>query len=149
MLQLVEWTKLKFRLHVKQNEIPYFREREVWWASLGMNVGHEQDGKNANFERPVLVVRKFGEHTLLVVLMTSQPKDVWYHHKVMYEEKEYAVILSQVRTISSKRLIRKVRTISVGDFESVKERLCHLIKNDLPPFKAGVSEPEGHSIRSY
>lgn len=26
----------------------FFHEREIWWTSLGLNLGHEQDGKNNN-----------------------------------------------------------------------------------------------------
>jgi hypothetical protein len=31
----------------------YFREKEIWWACLGANIGFEQNGKNENFERPI------------------------------------------------------------------------------------------------
>ena len=51
------WTKLKIRLHVSEDEPVYFREKEIWWASLGANIGYEQDGKNDNFERPVLILK--------------------------------------------------------------------------------------------
>ncbi len=37
----------------------YFHEREVWWCGIGINIGVEIDGKNSDFERPVLVVKKF------------------------------------------------------------------------------------------
>ena len=36
---------------------PTIRQREIWWCSIGVNVGVEQDGKNSLYERPVLVVR--------------------------------------------------------------------------------------------
>jgi hypothetical protein len=39
----------KFRVH----------EREIWWCSMGVNIGDEEDGKNELFERPVLILRKF------------------------------------------------------------------------------------------
>ncbi len=57
LVQFVEWTKLKVRIHIKENSALYFHEREVWWASLGKNIGFEQDGKNKMFERPVLVLK--------------------------------------------------------------------------------------------
>jgi hypothetical protein len=43
----------------KLNEIEfnsYAHERDVWWCSLGVNVGVEADGKHGNFERPVHLV---------------------------------------------------------------------------------------------
>ncbi len=62
--QFISWTKIKIRLFLKPNKHEiYFNEREIWWAHLGVNVGYEQDGKNDNFERPVLIIKKFGKHT--------------------------------------------------------------------------------------
>lgn len=34
---------------IDQKEISnqmFFNEREIWWGSLGVNIGYEQDGKN-------------------------------------------------------------------------------------------------------
>ena len=41
-----KWNELKKKLH--NSEKPkkfYFREREIWWCSLGLNIGFEEDGK--------------------------------------------------------------------------------------------------------
>jgi hypothetical protein len=54
------WIKKKKSLHESSKEkAAYFYEREIWWCSIGINIGFEQDGKNEHFERPVLVLRKF------------------------------------------------------------------------------------------
>ena len=45
--------------------------REVWWCSLGMNVGREEDGNEDFFERPVLVLKKFNEDMVLAIPMTT------------------------------------------------------------------------------
>ena len=51
--------------HLKKSELQehglrsYFHEREVWWCSLGMNVGFEQDGKGLQYMRPVLILKGF------------------------------------------------------------------------------------------
>ena len=34
-----------------------YRSREIWWCTLGVNIGFEQDGTGDNYERPVLVFR--------------------------------------------------------------------------------------------
>jgi hypothetical protein len=47
------WNERKKRIDRHDDEI-LFHEREIWWSSLGVNVGSEQDGIAANFERPVL-----------------------------------------------------------------------------------------------
>src|SRR6266446_7685513 len=52
------WHRQKAQLHA-QHQTPTFQEREIWWCSVGVNVGHEMDGKNQFYNRPVLIVRKF------------------------------------------------------------------------------------------
>ena len=122
----VEWTKLKMRIHVS-DRIIYFKEREIWWISLGCNIGHEEDGKNIMFERPVLVLKKFSHHLLWVLPLTSQNKIGKYYHVCHYEGKEYSAILSQLRLISSKRLLRKVRTLPKNEFKEIREKIkCFL-----------------------
>jgi hypothetical protein len=39
------WHYHKERLHA-QHHTPTFQEREIWWCSVGVNIGHEMDGKN-------------------------------------------------------------------------------------------------------
>lgn len=101
----------------------YFHEREIWWASLGANIGFEQDGKHENFERPVLVLKKFNRFVLWIVPLTSTVKDDRHYFTIEYEGKQYSVILSQLRLISSKRLLRKVRMVSEEEFTDIKERI--------------------------
>src|SRR3989344_2005502 len=105
------WNELKKKLHisVKAKDF-YFREREIWWCSLGVNIGFEQDGKNDNFERPVLIVKIFNKEVLWIVPLTSRHKDNKYYYKFDYKNKPQSAILSQVRLISSKRLLRKIWT---------------------------------------
>ncbi len=122
-----QWTKLKFELHSKQEIIFYFREREIWWASLGVNIGFEQDGKNDNFERPVLVIKKFNKDMLWCLPLTSKNKVGKYYYQFEYRNRKYSVILSQIRTISSKRLLRKIRTFPKNDFEVVLNKVKNFL----------------------
>jgi len=123
LIKFVEWTKLKIRIHSLPAIKIYFKEREIWWASLGANVGYEQDGKNEKFERPILILKKFGRETLWALPLTSKNKVGQYYYLFEYDRKRYSVILSQLRLISSKRLLRKIRTLPVEDFEKIKENI--------------------------
>lgn len=125
--RFIEWTKLKIRLHINVNEPVYFREGEIWWTSLGMNIGFEQDGKHETFERPALVLKKFGKNILWVLPMTSKQKTGKHYYRLTYKGKNSFILLSQLRMISSKRLLRKIWTLSKSDFVEVKK--C--IKNFL------------------
>jgi len=117
------WTSLKINIEVNNNLDFHFREREIWWASLGANIGYEQDGKNESFERPVLVLKKFNRFVLWALPLTSTTKENKYYFKTTYKGKEYSIILSQMRLISSKRLLRLIRLLPKSEFEEVKEKI--------------------------
>lgn len=52
-----KWSRNKKLLEEHAYAQLSFHEREIWWCSLGLNLGDEQDGKHQDFERPVLVLR--------------------------------------------------------------------------------------------
>lgn len=118
--KIVEWTKLKLKIHLQEKNIFYFYEREIWWTSIGSNIGCEQDGKNDKFERPILVLKKFNSTMLWALPLTSKQKQGEYFYYIDDNEKKYTFILPQLRLISSKRLIRKMSKISVSNFNIVK-----------------------------
>ena len=54
----------------KREQISGFQDlhiikKDIWWVSVGVNVGFEEDGKNDNFVRPVLVLKKFNNDMFL------------------------------------------------------------------------------------
>ena len=125
-----KWNAIKKTLQKEVREV-YAYPREVWWCSLGVNIGAEADGKNENFERPVLVVRVYNKETLLVLPITSREKGDPFHFKITVqtlnqktkkvESKDVWIKLTQARVISNKRLLRKVDTVSVGEFEKIQK----------------------------
>ncbi len=94
----------------------FFSEREIWWASLGINIGMEIDGKNENFERPVLVLYKYNKDTLFILPLTTRVHDDIFHYFIEIEEKKLWIKLNQGRVISRKRLIRKKSTLAKDIF---------------------------------
>ena len=56
------WAEVKKKIHEKGFN-SYFKERDVWWCRLGVNIGDEEDGKGNSFLRPVLVIKKFNRRT--------------------------------------------------------------------------------------
>ncbi len=122
----------------------HFHEREIWWCSLGLNIGDEQDGKNEWFERPVLVVKKFNEKIALILPMTSKPKVGNYYHSIKYGDKTTTVILSQLRLVSVKRFRRFVRKISEEQFCKVTGRLESLLNFKRSLLSEAPRGPSGH-----
>ncbi|KKP33145.1 MAG: hypothetical protein A2312_02990 [Candidatus Staskawiczbacteria bacterium RIFOXYB2_FULL_32_9] len=123
-----EWNELKKKLHIRNEEI-LFHEREIWWCSLGVNVGFEEDGKNKLFERPILIIKKFNKFVLWVLPLTRSNKPCGYYYKIAQgNEDDSVIILSQLRLISSKRLLRKMRMITKQEFVEILEK----VKKYLP-----------------
>ncbi|HNP66278.1 MAG TPA: type II toxin-antitoxin system PemK/MazF family toxin [Aequorivita sp.] len=101
----------------------YYKEREIWWSSLGVNIGCEIDGKNENFERPILVIKKVNKHQFFGIPLTSQNKEGFFYEKVNYSDGGVGTInLSQIRVLSTKRIIRKIGMVDLTDFERVKDK---------------------------
>ena len=122
-----KWNVKKKEVHT-QSLAPFFHEREVWWCSLGINVGDEQDGTGANFDRPVVVITKFNNNIFLGVALTGRKKMGKYYHSLgIVGDREASAVLSQVRLIDAKRLVKKIETLDEG----VSSKLKQAMKNAL------------------
>ena len=119
-----DWNNIKKSL-VSVNRI-YFNKGEVWFTAIGKNIGDEEDGKNQNFERPVLIIRKFNNNIFLGVPLTSQDKEGKYYHKLVSFFGSTA-ILSQVRLLDSKRLLRKIGKVEHEELLSIKKKIGKIV----------------------
>ena len=72
------WNEKKKLIH-QRNPPTRIQSGDVWWCSIGSNIGHEQDGKNEWFDRPVCIVRCFGTELAWMVPLTSQKHEDFYH----------------------------------------------------------------------
>lgn len=109
------WNKKKREIEGR-DKAPHFHQREVWWCSLGVNIGQEQDGKGNLYERPVLILFKFSKFAALIVPMSSKVKSGIYYFKYKQHDSWFVFILSQVRFVSSKRLNKLLYKVSGKDF---------------------------------
>jgi mRNA interferase MazF len=123
-----EWHNEKSGLH--ENKVrAFFHEREIWFASLGANIGFEQDGKHEKFLRPVIILKKFNNEVCWGIPTTKKDKEGKYYFKFEYKEGEFtSAILSQLRLIDSKRLDYKIGVIKESDFIEMKKRLITFLK---------------------
>ena len=158
-----EWNEEKKKIQTKIDEeklLPeeekkkkriYINEREIWYTTLGQNIGNESNGKKL-FLRPVLVIKKIGS-MFFVVPMTTKWKDNIYHHEVwnVVYDSEYEnvpdvsrVQLSQARVIDKWRFSHHIGTISLDDFVSIKQKLKALLLWVSDDYPAEAGDPEGH-----
>lgn len=123
-----EWNKEKKNLENIGHDTLVFHEREIWWCSIGVNLGDEQDGKNELFERPVLILKKFNNKIAWVLPMSAKSKEGLYYHLLNHNGNTFTVILSQIRLVSVKRFRRFIRKISPHQFSIVQDKLINFIK---------------------
>jgi mRNA interferase MazF len=119
------WTKLKIKIHVSEsNKNVYFKKGQIWWASIGQNIGVEANGKNENYERPIIILKKFNEHSFLGVVLFSKGKASHYYLELKDNHGVSSFAnLSQIKLMSSKRLIRYVRDLPKPDLDTVKQKI--------------------------
>lgn len=118
-----KWNNLKKSINTKDGIDIYCNQREIWWCSLGLNIGSEEDGKNELFERPILILKVFNKNILRIAPLTSKFKNDEHHTGIKYHDREGSVILSQIKTISSKRLSRKLCRLDKKQFNLVLEKI--------------------------
>jgi mRNA interferase MazF len=122
-----DWHEKKALIHEKDRQL-YFYEQEIWWVTLGCNVGFEEDGKNSNYSRPALILRKFSKHLFLGVPLSSQTKSGRYYHSFFYKGGiTSTALLSQVRALSPARLLRKDGIIRLDDYRVIQEKIADII----------------------
>ena len=122
-----KWNMIKKEIHWKKFPV-FCHPREIWWCSLGINVGFEQDGTGKNYERPALILKGFNQYVSLILPLTTSIKKNKYHLPLgVVNGKEAFAIISQIRLIDTKRLINKVGVINKKTFENIKKTVKDLL----------------------
>lgn len=123
------WNKVQKKLNSK-NQFKHFKKREIWWASIGVNVGVEIDGKHNFFEHPVLVIKKINATSAFVIPLTNtvRENDERYVTYKIKGEKHSAVI-SQAQMMDTRRFRRRLKDkMSNKDFINI----LHCFKKQFP-----------------
>lgn len=127
--QLLEhWFIQKITLNENPTPPRFFRERQVWMATIGVNIGREQNGGGANFSRPVLIISKLSAETVLVLPLSSQVKDSKFRAKISFKNKLSDILLDQARVIDQKRLSYRMENLDKAIFNNIKNKFIKLIQ---------------------
>lgn len=116
------WNQTKKRLDSK-NKLRTFKQREIWWCSIGINVGHEENGKGATSNRPVLVIKKFNYRLFWGVPLTTQSKDTPHYHAFSFLGKPQNAMLTQARLWDAARLSNCMGRLSEKEFNAIRKDL--------------------------
>jgi len=122
------WIKIKTMLHQNNYKPPYFKEREIWWCSVGENIGSEMNGKNIFFRRPILIVKKLDHYSFLGIPLTGKIKEGTWYVKITHGENINTAVVSQVRNFDYRRLDKKMATLDEGDFDRVVAALVSFLR---------------------
>lgn len=140
------WNELKKRLDGKIDTPQFFpKEGVVWMTVLGKNIGYEQNGVGTQFDRPVLVIKKFNNQMYWAVpLSTKQKAFDFYYNFTDPEGKKVSAILAQLRLISIKRFIRDMYEMEFKEFKNIRARLVGFLEEKSKPrTRRGFSRPFG------
>jgi mRNA interferase MazF len=105
---------------------------EMYWADLNPTIGHEQAGL-----RPVLIISNnvFNERsgTVIAMALTSQTQKAGFPLTLELNSsklpKRTWIKMSQIRTLSIKRITKKLGSIAPEELDNIIEGLNEIIGN--------------------
>jgi mRNA interferase MazF len=122
-----KWNGIKKKTH-EDNKKRNFKEREIFNAKVGKNIGYEQNGVGNKFIRPILIVKKFSNSSFYAIpLSTTEKRNKYYFEFEFIKDKKSVAILSQMKNFDAKRLLNKIGMISQDDFIELKRQLKDII----------------------
>lgn len=102
----------------------YPKRGEVWYVALGRNIGREQNGIGVEFERPVLIIKRWNSEMVWCVPLSTKQKNLdFYYNFTDPFKRSVSVILAQLRTISTKRCKRKLYKLNRRTFDIIRLEL--------------------------
>lgn len=132
------WNHKKKEINYSKYQPPLFKERDIWWVSVGINVGFEEDGKHDKFIRPILVLKKFNKMLFLGVSLSTKLKNNPYYLPITVKGETVSILISQIKVFSALRIQDKLAELDEKDYGKtlrvIKERLF-----SPPPRRRGRS----------
>jgi len=122
-----KWNDKKQNINALRPDGIYFKEREVWWCSVGLNIGSEENGKGSRFNRPVLILKKFGPQVFIAVLISRTKKTGPFYFPFKLKGEDCNCLLTQVRTLDARRLTEKIGVAGETDFQSIRKAVKDLL----------------------
>jgi mRNA interferase MazF len=123
-----EWIHTKEGLHNSVAIPPLVSRADIWWASIGENVGSEVNGKSTLFSRPVIIFKKLSHGFYFVIPTTTKIHDGTWYVKFHHQDKDMVACLHQSRPMDHRRLSSKIGTLDDADFLRVKSGFRSLYK---------------------
>ena len=121
-----KWNTRKKQLDFSRRNL-LFKEGEIWWCSIGVNVGEEVYGKGEASRRPVVIFKKLSGNSCIAIPTTTKTRNgSWFHH-LHIKDKDRWVMMNQMRFLSANRLWVRESSLSSEEFSALKKSVAELL----------------------
>lgn len=121
MKKFGQWNFLKEKIDILVHKAPFVTEGDIWWLSIGENVGSEIGGKSELFSRPAIIYKKLAHGFYFVIPTTTKERQGTWYVSFTHKEKHMTACLHQARSLDHRRLSTKIGTMDTSDFEKIRE----------------------------
>ncbi|MDP3988909.1 MAG: type II toxin-antitoxin system PemK/MazF family toxin [bacterium] len=122
------WNKKKIKIDANQ-DFNHPKEKEIWWCSIGMNVGIEVFGKGHDYTRPVLVINAEGSESFIGIPLTSNIKNKKYSCIIKTDDGVlHTALLYQIRSFDKRRLTERKHSLSNEEYAKIEKYFKKLYK---------------------
>lgn len=121
------WNALKKKLDAGTSRPPLVSESELWWVSIGENVGREIHGKSELYSRPVIILKKLAHEFYFVIPTTSKPRNGSWYASFAYKKTDMTACLHQARAMDYRRLSNRIGQLEENDFDRIKGAFIALV----------------------
>ena len=122
------WNIIKKKTEDKNR--PNIKTGEIYWCRFGINIGTEYDGKNDKFLRPVIIIKKYSNETILILPLTTKLHTGDWYFNINIKNIPAQIVLNQSKTIDSKRLENKILSLPKNKLKEIINAFTGLIIND-------------------
>jgi mRNA interferase MazF len=123
-----DWNKKKIKIDAGQT-FNHPKEKEIWWCSIGINVGTEVFGKGADYTRPVLVINSESSESFIGIPLSSKIKSKKYSCIIKTDDGVlHTALLYQIRSFDKRRLTERKYVLSGEEYLKVKSYFKKLYK---------------------
>lgn len=123
-----DWNKKKIKIN-ENKTFNHPKEKEIWWCSIGVNIGSEVYGKGRGYTRPVLVINAEGSESFIGIPLTSNVKNKKYSCIIKTDDDTlHTVLVYQIRGFDKRRLTDRMCVLSDEEYLKVEKYFKRLYK---------------------
>ncbi len=116
--RLDNWHNIKKTLEINDN-IPLFRQNEIWWCHVGQNLGSEIYGKGEDYSRPVYILKKINKTKFIGIPMSTKLSDDNRFYPLKINKRDGGLCFNEIRSFSAKRLRQKIYKLSDNEHQKI------------------------------